>query len=81
VLEVATARLVGLAKLCKSLERILANDLEHREPRLAVRRLALSHETLVDERGEPFEHRGVAIANRLRGWKRPAPGEHAELRE
>src|SRR6185437_8344641 len=72
---------VGLAKLRESLERVLTDDLEHPEPRLTVRSLALSHETLVDERGEPFEHRAVATADGLRGWKRPAAGEHAELRE
>ena len=81
VLEVAAARLVALAQCRQSLERILAHDLEHREPRVAGGSLALPDEALVDQRRESFQHGVVSSADSLGGRKRPAAREHAELRE
>ncbi len=78
VLEVPPARLVAVARGREPLERVFAHDLEHREARLAGGGLALPHEALVDECAEPFEDRGVTVADGLGRGERPAAGEDAE---
>ena len=74
------------AALGEPLERVLADRLEHPEPRLAVGRLALADEAVVDERGDPVEHLAELEPERLSGdglgrLERAAADEDAEARE
>src|SRR5262245_57086279 len=78
VLEVPASQVVVLPQ---SLERVLAHDLEHGEPRLASHRLALAKEALVDEHAEFLEDGPVDAAAGFGGSKRAAAGKHTELRE
>ena len=54
--EMTVACVLELAALGKPLERVLANRLEHLEPRLALGALGLADEPVVDERGDAVQH-------------------------
>src|SRR5919197_5158399 len=77
VLEVLPPDRVDLARARQALEGVLPDDLEHREPRLAVG-LPLPHQALVDERCKSLEDAAVTAADGLGRLESAAPGEDAE---
>src|SRR5262249_58337676 len=73
----ARPQFVLFAGLCESLERVLANDLEHREAPLV--RAGVGDEALVRKRAEDRQHvLAVAGTDRLGGVERPAAGKGGE---
>ena len=84
--EVTVACVLELAALGEPLERVLANRLEHLEPRLALGALGLADEPVVDERGDAVQHLAELEPERrsgdgLGGLERGPADEDAEARE
>src|SRR5262249_56023088 len=76
----AGGELVVLGGVGESLERVLANDLEHREAPLV--RAGVGDEALVRKRAEDRQHvLAVAGTDRLGGVERPAAGKGGEAGE
>ena len=84
-LAVAARDRYRVGTLRQALARVLADRLEHSEPRLAAGRVLASNQALVDERRDPVGNVQAdveaGIADGLRGLEGPAPAEHRQSPE
>jgi hypothetical protein len=79
------ARSILFAVFRELLQREVADDLQHHEPRLSTRTIVPPKQVLVDERCQPIQHRPTQVrilaTQRLRGAERAAAGKDTQAAE